>query len=411
MPGDDGGGSRERSGLTAYLILISVLGMVPIDIFLPAVPAMADAFGLPAARIQEVFPAYFIGVAVAQFCCGPLSDHYGRRPVLVGALILMSVGALIAAVAPTFSMMLLGRFVQGVGCGVAIVLWRSIAFDLLDEPAAFRMIATVLPAIVVSPAIAPVLGGFLLVSFGWRSIFGVLAAISVGALFVTLLTFDESLQHKVREHILAKVRSSYQRLALSPSFWRLIWLVCTAYSAYFLYIAQSPLLFTALGFRPEVFSLFYIPVAAGFFAGSRLARNLRESRSSEYLLILGTCLFAAGGTIIVLFCVARATQTAATLIFGFCLVVIGNGITLAIGSAKIMAEFRSIAGTASATIGLLQALSTMVLTVVLSRMNEASEPFWSMATMFGLCILSIVAACHSAVNCGPVKVEKVEAES
>jgi MFS family permease len=151
--------------------------------------------------------------------------------------------------------------------------------------------------------------------------------------------------------------------------------------------------------------LFYIPVAAGFFVGSRLARNLRESRSSEYLLILGTCFFAAGGTIIVLFCVASAMQTAATLIFGFCLVVIGNGITLAVGSAKIMAEFRSIAGTASATIGLLQALSTMVLTVVLSRMNEASEPFWSMATMFGLCILSIVAACYSAIDRGSAKIQ------
>lgn len=405
MPGDDHAVGRDRKGLTAYLILISVLGMTPVDIFLPAVPTIADAFGLPAARIQEMFPAYFIGVAVAQLCCGPLSDQYGRRPVLIGALILMSAGALTCAVAPTFSMMLLGRFIHGVGAGVAIVLWRSIAFDLLDEPAAFRMIATVLPAIVVSPAVAPVLGGCLLVSFGWRSIFGVLAVVSIGALVVTLVTFDESLQRKGRENIFAKVRSSYRTLAVSPLFWRLIWLICTAYSAYFLYIAQSPLLFTALGIPPEVFSLFYIPVAAGFFAGSRLARNLRENRSADYLLVLGTGFFVGGGAIIVLFCVTGAIQTSAILIFGFCVVVIGNGITLAVGSAKIMAEFRSIAGTTSATIGLLQALSTMALTATLSLMNEALGPFWSMATLFGLCIMSIVAACYSSVDRAPVEVE------
>ncbi|APZ43796.1 MFS transporter [Acidihalobacter ferrooxydans] len=177
---------------------------------MPALPTMAQALHVSDAAIQAIFPAYFAGVACAQLFCGPLSDHYGRKPILLVALALGVVGSLICGMAHTYDAVVFGRFVQGLGAGVAIVLWRAIAFDVLDKDAAYRMIATITPVIVISPAIMPIIGGGILAYFGWRNIFIAIAVASACAFLVTAAVLPETCRPTPEIGVVSRILRSYK---------------------------------------------------------------------------------------------------------------------------------------------------------------------------------------------------------
>ena len=157
--------------LIIILASITALGPMSMQIFLPALPAIQDAFAVSTGRAQMVLSVSLAAIAFSALGYGPASDRFGRRPVIVVGLAIFFAGSVICAVAPSIEILVLGRVVQAVGAAAGMVLSRAIIRDLYDRETAAKILAYMVTALVLAPMVAPLIGGVLNDVSGWRSIF------------------------------------------------------------------------------------------------------------------------------------------------------------------------------------------------------------------------------------------------
>lgn len=378
--------------LTACLTLVAFLPMLSSDLFLPALPAIASALAVPVAATQRLFDSYFAGLALSLLVCGPLSDHHGRRRPLLAALALHAATSLAMAGAHDLATLSACRFAQGLASGIPVALWRSIAFDALPLEAATRAISVVVPMMVVSPALAPIVGEWIAALAGWRAIFAALAGVGALAFLLTWGFVPETHRPAPAGGAARQWMSSWLALARSRRFVSFCALACAAYAAYFLYLFQAPLLLLALGYTPRAISYAYLPVTAGFVLGSAVGRRLAPRAGDRAIVTAGTALFAAGAVLLAGWGVAGRPLGAAGLLLTAALLVAANGTLLTIGVARAMAQFPTLRGTSSALLGFSQAAVTALMVGRMSRLNEVLPQARSLSIMIGACLLLAMAA-------------------
>ncbi|NIF98648.1 multidrug effflux MFS transporter [Burkholderia sp. Ax-1720] len=378
--------------LTACLALVAFLPMLSSDLFLPALPAIANALAVPVAATQRLFDSYFAGLALSLLVCGPLSDRHGRRRPLLAALALHAATSLAMAGAHDLATLSACRFAQGLASGIPVALWRSIAFDALPLEAATRAISVVVPVMVVSPALAPIVGEWIAALAGWRAIFAALAGVGALAFVLTWGFVPETHRPAPAGGAARQLMSSWLALARSRRFVSFCALACAAYAAYFLYLFQAPLLLLALGYTPRAISYAYLPVTAGFVLGSAVGRRLAPRAGDRAIVTAGTALFAAGAVLLAGWGVAGRPLGAAGLLLAAALLVAANGTLLTIGVARTMARFPTLRGTSSALLGFSQAAVTALMVGRMSRLNEVLPQARSLSIMIGACLLLAMAA-------------------
>jgi DHA1 family bicyclomycin/chloramphenicol resistance-like MFS transporter len=163
-------------------VLIGGLSMVSpfsIDTFFPAFHAMEKALNVDAWQLQQVITAYMVPFAFASLVHGPLSDAIGRRPVMIAGMVVYTLGSLACMFAQTYEQLLLARVVQGITAGVGVVIGRAVIRDLYEGPRAQKLMATTTMIFSIAPAIAPIIGGWVHVAFGWRAVFAVMVICGV----------------------------------------------------------------------------------------------------------------------------------------------------------------------------------------------------------------------------------------
>ncbi|WP_186262651.1 Bcr/CflA family efflux MFS transporter [Burkholderia gladioli] len=378
--------------LTACLALIAFLPMLSSDLFLPALPAIASALAVSVAATQRLFDSYFAGLALSLLVCGPLSDRHGRRRPLLAALALHAAASLAMAGAHDLATLSACRFAQGLASGIPVALWRSIAFDALPLEAATRAISVVVPVMVVSPALAPIVGEWIAALAGWRAIFAALAGVGALAFALTSGFVPETHRPAPAGGAARQWMSSWLALARSRRFVSFCALACAAYAAYFLYLFQAPLLLLALGYTPRAISYAYLPVTAGFVLGSAVGRRLAPRAGDHAIVTAGTALFATGAVLLAGWGVAGRPLGAAGLLLAAALLVAANGTLLTIGVARTMARFPTLRGTSSALLGFSQAAVTALMVGRMSRLNEVLPQARSLSIMIGACLLLAMAA-------------------
>ncbi|WP_186199905.1 Bcr/CflA family efflux MFS transporter [Burkholderia gladioli] len=378
--------------LTACLALIAFLPMLSSDLFLPALPAIASALAVPVAATQRLFDSYFAGLALSLLVCGPLSDRHGRRRPLLAALALHAAASLAMAGAHDLATLSACRFAQGLASGIPVALWRSIAFDALPLEAATRAISVVVPVMVVSPALAPIVGEWIAALAGWRAIFAALAGVGALAFALTWGFVPETHRPAPAGGAARQWMSAWLALARSRRFVSFCALACAAYAAYFLYLFQAPLLLLALGYTPRAIGYAYLPVTAGFVLGSTVGRRLAPRAGDRAIVTAGTALFAAGAVLLAGWGVAGRPLGAAGLLLAAALLVAANGTLLTIGVARAMARFPTLRGTSSALLGFSQAAVTALMVGRMSRLNDVLPQARSLSIMIGACLLLAMAA-------------------
>ena len=157
--------------LTVLLALLTAIGPLSTDMYLPSLPRIVDDFGSSIARVQLTLSVFLVGFATGMLVYGPLADRYGRRPILIAGLTILLVGTLACAIAPTVETLIAGRFIQALGGAGPVILARSIVRDLYEGPRAGQELARMGAIMGVVPAIAPTIGGLLDGIGGWRSSF------------------------------------------------------------------------------------------------------------------------------------------------------------------------------------------------------------------------------------------------
>lgn len=181
---------RTSSFFMFYLAGLSMLGYLATDMYLPAFGAMQQDLGASAGAISASLSIFLAGFAFAQLVWGPLSDRIGRKPVLLMGLTLFSLGCLGMIWVDTTVELLILRFVQAIGVCSAAVTWQALVIDRYSKGIANRVFATIMPLVALSPALAPLLGAWLLNHLEWQAIFAVLFGISLLLLIPTLMLKD-----------------------------------------------------------------------------------------------------------------------------------------------------------------------------------------------------------------------------
>lgn len=358
IPSDQSDAAITGRGLVLMLGAIMAFGPLSLDMYLPAMPALASAFGAGEAQAQLTLSAYLLGLAIGQLLYGPIADRFGRRRPLIfgiGVYIVASAGC---AVAGSIEQLIGLRVLQALGGAAGMVMVRAIVRDLFDANAAARIYSTLMLIMGVAPILAPALGGQVLIWLDWRWIFALLALFGAACLLVVIRRLPETLAGAVmaanRARPIAAVAADYGEVLRTRQFLAYALTGGSSLAALFAYISGSPfVLIELLGVSPELYGVLFGTNAAAFILGSQLnARLLRRAAPSRILpWTVGAFLTA---TVLLLVVVTTPLFGLASFMIAMGLVLFAVGCSLANTTALALHPFRRQAGSASAMLGTIQ---------------------------------------------------------
>lgn len=286
-----------KLGTILLLGALIAIGAVSIDLYLPSLPSIGVALGVDAAAAQRSMSAFFVGMAVGQLVLGPLSDRFGRRPVLLVGILVYIAASLGCAAAPTIGWLVAGRFVQAIGACSGQVVARAVVRDRYDHQDSARIFSLMTLVLGVAPMIAPSVGAWLVTITTWRAIFVVLAVVGAGIGVAVALRLDESrsaatAQQARHESILGSYASLLGRR-------RLVGYVLAGAlngATLFTYIANAPdLLITQYGFTPRQFAVAFAAMAVGVIGSSQVNRVLLARYASDSILAVASLVGVVAG--------------------------------------------------------------------------------------------------------------------
>lgn len=272
--------------LIVFLGMLSAFGPFVTDMYLPTLPSMAEIFNTTPSMVQLGLATSMLGLAVGQIFFGPLSDKYGRRPILMSAMILFSISTIISIYSPTIEFFNACRFVQGLGGAGGIVLSRSISTDCYSGRELAKTLAIIGAVNGIAPVTAPVIGGLIAESVGWQGIFWILFAIGIVLLGMCVI-FRESLPAE-NHHTgsVLNLMSTFPKLLKLPYFRVYVLMFAFANGVLFSYISSASFIIqNYFGFSELVFAVIFGVNALGIGIGSALSLKFRTMKRAA---IFGT---------------------------------------------------------------------------------------------------------------------------
>lgn len=327
------------------------------DLYLATLPGMAADFGASAAAVQHTLSLFVIGFGTAQLVSGPLSDRFGRRPVMLGGLAVYLGASLACALAPELPWLVAARFVQAIGCCTGVVVARAVIRDAFAPAEGARMLARASSLLSLAPILGPILGGYLQVAFGWRSAFLALATAGAVVWVAALARMRES---NVRTDPGAlhpgRLARSYFAVGRSADFWAYALPGTLSYASIFAFISGTPfVLIRVFGIPTQHYGFYFAAAVLGYLAGTLVCRRLIVRVGMARTLRAGSWVGLAGG----LACLGMALGgllNAWTLVIAQLVVMAGHGINFPCTQAGSLAPFPEKAGAAAGLFGFVSML-------------------------------------------------------
>lgn len=350
----------ESLSVGAVLTVLIGLGQISTSVYIPSMPSLVEALATTPERVNLTLSVFLAGFAASQLVYGPLSDLYGRRRVLLAGLGLYFVASLACVAANSIEALIAARFVQALGACAGPALGRAIVRDVYGRDRAAKALAYIGIAFAVSPAVTPIIGGYLQVWFGWRANFVFLAGVAaavLGAVWLLLAeTSPQAVPLKPRDMVRTCARLLADRLYLGFAL-----SVSLVFAGLMAYAALSPFVFIGLfGLTPDGFGMLSIFNVVGFVCGTVAAGRLTTRLGPARMVLMGI-LLAVAGSIGMCVPALAGVFTVAAVIAPMTLFMAGVGMVFPNAIAGVMAPFPRAAGAASAMVGFLQmAISGMV---------------------------------------------------
>lgn len=336
------------------LVAVTALGPLAMQIFVPALPFIQSGFGVPAGTAQLALSLSMASIALSTLAYGPLSDRYGRRPVLIVGLGVFLLGSLLCAVAPNVELLILGRVVQAAGGTAGMVLARAMVRDVYAQERVASVIAYITIAMVVAPMFAPAIGGLLTDLYGWRSNFLFVALVGVGVIALVVLRLAETHTRPPSHPGVAGMLEGFALLLRSPVFCGYAFAGAFGLSAFFSFISAAPYLMAqSLGRPAAEYGVWFIAISIAFMAGNGVTARLSPRLGIDRMIVVGCAVGLAG--IALMASLALMGAFSPWSIFGPTVIIIfGNGLAMANLQAGALGVFPHSAGTASGLSGFLQ---------------------------------------------------------
>ncbi|EFB1642124.1 TPA: Bcr/CflA family multidrug efflux MFS transporter [Escherichia coli] len=351
-----------------WLAGLSVLGFLATDMYLPAFAAIQADLQTPASAVSASLSLFLAGFAAAQLLWGPLSDRYGRKPVLLIGLTIFALGSLGMLWVENAATLLVLRFVQAVGVCAAAVIWQALVTDYYPSQKVNRIFATIMPLVGLSPALAPLLGSWLLVHFSWQAIFATLFAITV---VLILPIFWLKPTTKARNN--SQDGLTFTDLLRSKTYRGnvLIYAACSA--SFFAWLTGSPFILSEMGYSPAVIGLSYVPQTIAFLIGGYGCRAALQKWQGKQLLPWLLVLFAV--SVIPTWAAGFISHVSLVeILIPFCVMAIANGAIYPIVVAQALRPFPHATGRAAALQNTLQLGLCFLASLVVSWLISISTP-------------------------------------
>ncbi|ENR2157572.1 Bcr/CflA family multidrug efflux MFS transporter [Shigella sonnei] len=351
-----------------WLAGLSVLGFLATDMYLPAFAAIQADLQTPASAVSASLSLFLAGFAAAQLLWGPLSDRYGRKPVLLIGMTIFALGSLGMLWVENAATLLVLRFVQAVGVCAAAVIWQALVTDYYPSQKVNRIFATIIPLVGLSPALAPLLGSWLLVHFSWQAIFATLFAITV---VLILPIFWLKPTTKARNN--SQDGLTFTDLLRSKTYRGnvLIYAACSA--SFFAWLTVSPFILSEMGYSPAVIGLSYVPQTIAFLIGGYGCRAALQKWQGKQLLPWLLVLFAV--SVIATWAAGFISHVSLVeILIPFCVMAIANGAIYPIVVAQALRPFPHATGRAAALQNTLQLGLCFLASLVVSWLISISTP-------------------------------------
>jgi len=339
------------SGLVVLLLAL-LLGIQPIttDLYLPALPALTTELGASVGQGQLTLTALLLSFGISQLFFGPLSDRFGRRPILLGGMALYTLAGVGNMLAPTIEWLIATRAVQGAAMGAAVMCARAIIRDLYAPAEGARVMARSLGGLGIIACLSPLAGGLLVPLVGWRWALGTLAVFGLALLVLLALRFTETLRQPTPLQFGPLMRN-WGRIASHRGFIAWAGLLAAAYGGLFTFLAASSFVFLDVYrvSRP-MYGLAMASASLAYILGTFACRRLLPRVGLQGAVRVGAALSLAGGTGMGLLAMAGVHTWWAFLLPHY-LFMIGHGIHQPCTQTGAVAPFPHIAGAASALSG------------------------------------------------------------
>ncbi len=360
--------SRQHKNLSLLFILglLVIFSPLAIDIYLPAFPTIAEQFSASEKQIQQTVAIFMLTVGLGQLIAGPLADKFGRKPVAITGVTIYGLAAFGAYLAPDFASLMMARALQGLGACATFVVAFAIVRDRFGSERSGQIITYLNGIVCFIPALAPILGAWLTVQFGWRMNFLFMAAFALIGLFITLLMYKETrpADSVYSGHILDLRR--FMPIISTPLFLFHSLICLVTMSAILVFVTLAPgWLITELGGSVTDFTFWFtcnavLSIVASFIMPLYIKRQPKRALKAGLLLLV------IAGALMLAFSQQR---TALALMFPMFIAAFGFALTLGSSAGRALSLFPKQAGTASALIGLMQMSGASLLVFITQFLN------------------------------------------
>jgi|SRR5690554_3946290 len=374
-------------GMIVLLAAASALGPVTMQIMLPAIPVVREHFTVSTAIAQLTLSLSIMAIAVATLIYGPLSDRYGRRPVMLVGIFITVIGSWLCVVATTIEWLIIGRIIQAGGGAVGLVLARAIVTDIYPADQSAGIIATLVMVMVVMPMLSPLVGGELLVRYDWHAIFYLTIVISTVLLALMYRFLPETLKTQSSADGTPGMLRGFAILLRSRKFVGYAFNAAFVSVMFFSFISAAPEIMISVLERPaNEYGYYFVMIPFGFMSGSYVARRLSQKYGAQRM-IMGGSLLGITGVMIALGLQLAGFQQPLSLFLPIALSTFGNGLSMPNAQAAALNESPGLAGSASGLTGFLQmGLSALAAQLVALIFNGTVYPM--LLLMLGAALIS-----------------------
>lgn len=356
------------------ILLISSIGQVMSDLYLPSLPSMAKNLKVDTTYIQFTIALYMVGFCLSQLFYGPISDGIGRRKPIIYGLIICFIGSILCTIADNISIIYIGRFLQGLGVGSGTALARAVLRDLFSDEILAKHNSYIAMASILILAIAPVLGGYIETYLGWRFNFIFLTLYGAITLLLFFFSLNETNQHMHPENLIPKViKRNITELLTNRPFLRFALCPLLSYAGILAWLTAAPILLQeTIGVSAVEFGYIYLLSSIGFVLGGFLNAKMVENQGLEKMMTIGFVLQLIAG-LIMFISYAASYLNILVIIIPVMLYMMGSSLIFSNSSAGALKSFAHIAGLAGAIFGFMQVLGGVIASNIFSVIHEENQ--------------------------------------
>lgn len=374
-----------------FLVLsgLAILSPLALDTFLPAVDDAAKSLNTNIGNIMISFGVLSVGIALGQIIHGPLSDRYGRKPIVVWGLIFYMMSSLLTPFVLSIELLYNLRFIQGLAVAATMIVMRSIVRDLFSVKEGAKLFANLFVILAIIPIIGPIIGGHLTIWFGWQSVFFLMAGISAIVLLTTVVLFEESLPKKDPDALkLNKLLSNFNEIITERNFLTFLLIGVGAYAGlYGVITGIAPVMTGLLRQQANVFGYQFAAIMIGHFISAAIAGKLVHILGIKKLLFMGTLISMIGGLLLI-GASLLGIITIYSILIPSTIFLLGFALTIPGMTAGALSNFQHMAGRATSLLGFIQHGTGAFVSITLGYIADGST---SMPMAIAIAVASLFA--------------------